>query len=67
MSGRIRWDRARLAGRRTLNIRTEAEREDRASKWLAKAERRRQERRDITPSRTPGNWTTASSTEAPPW
>jgi hypothetical protein len=66
MTGRMDWRRARLAGRRTLDHRHEHDTPDRAERWLQRAERRRQpERRNIAPSRRPGNWTTANSTEVP--
>jgi hypothetical protein len=64
---RMNWSRPvhRTHGKRTLSLRDEQEFEDRASRWLAAAERRQPERRNIVPSRRPGNWTTANSTEVP--
>jgi hypothetical protein len=75
------WDKARLAGKPTLDFRREGEFEDRAARWLAKADRGRQERRSMTPStldRSRGQastrtaivdrssgWVTASSTGVP--
>jgi hypothetical protein len=48
----MRWDKARLAGRPTLDHRHEFDAPDRAARWLRAVERRRQhERRNIVPSR----------------
>jgi hypothetical protein len=46
---RMDWDKARLAGKPRLSVSTEREwrDQDRAAKWLAKAEQRR-ERRYVT-------------------
>jgi hypothetical protein len=53
MSGKLDWRRARLAGKPNLDHRHEFEFEDRAARWLRRADERRQrERRSVTPSRS---------------
>jgi hypothetical protein len=48
MSGRMDWRRARLAGKRALDLRFENDVPDTAARWLRKAEARRRERRTLT-------------------
>jgi hypothetical protein len=80
MSRRLDWSKARFVGRPTLDYRREFETEDRAAKWLRRAESQR--RRPVSVSakvqrRTmaileqlgeSSNWVTAdSSAEGLPW
>jgi hypothetical protein len=80
MTRRLNWEKLRLAGRRTLSVSREREwrDQDRAARWLAKAEQRRERRplrqlplpferhtRTTTPTST--DWITASSTAEVPW
>jgi hypothetical protein len=65
---RMDWCKARLAGRPRLSVSQESEwqDQDRAARWLAKAEQRR-ERRTYTIQSS--SWATVSSStaEVPPW
>lgn len=74
MTGRMRWDRARYAGRRTWDWRREAELEDAASRWLKRAQSRPQERRvvkihqrNIATAAQSSDWITAASSAEVPW
>jgi hypothetical protein len=65
MSGRMNWHRAHLHGRPTLDFRREFEVEDRAAKWLRRAENKPAEVRRRT--RAIVKQLTPYSSEAPPW
>jgi hypothetical protein len=51
---KMRWHQLKWRGKPTTNIRTEAEMQDRADRWLSAVEHRRQQRRTtaMAPSST---------------
>jgi hypothetical protein len=74
----MNWRAARLHGKPTVDFRREHEFEDRADRWLAKAERRLQARRNIRSRATvassahhraskSSDWITVSSTAEVLW
>jgi hypothetical protein len=79
MSRKLDWSKERLRGRPTLDFRREFEFEDRAAKWLRRAESKRRravsvpakvQRRTMAIAEQLGesNWVTAdSSAEGLPW
>jgi hypothetical protein len=67
MTGRrMNWAKARLRGRPITDFRHEYDTPDRAQRWLDAVDRRRQERRNVVPSRRQIG-ITANSTSGAPW
>jgi hypothetical protein len=66
MTRRMDWRKARLVGKPSLDFRREFEFEDRAARWIAVVEGRRQRRSFAAPRfRAAASTTVASSAEVP--